>query len=138
MINRWIEKDLLKTLKKLRIGCIVFSPLAQGMLSEKYINLIPKNSRAAENSSLDKKMITQKYLKKIVGLSAIARKRNQTVSQMALSWTLRHKEITSTLIGSRSVIPSDQATIEPAPDPLPGPTGISLLFAQLTTSATIK
>ena len=103
MFNRWIEKDLLKTLKKLGIGCIAFSPLAQGMLSEKYLKSIPKNSRAAENSSLDKKMITRKYIDKIKGLSKIANKRGQSLSQMALSWVLRHKQITSALIGSRSV-----------------------------------
>jgi len=103
MINRWIEKDLLKTLGRLGIGCIAFSPLAQGMLSEKYLKLIPKNSRAAENSSLDKKNITRNYIKKIKGLTDIAQKRGQTVSQMALSWVLRHKHITSAIIGSRSV-----------------------------------
>ena len=103
MINRWIEKDLLRTLEKLGIGCIAFSPLAQGMLSEKYLKSIPKNSRAAENSSLDKKKITKKYLKKIKGLAKIARKRDQTVSQMALAWILRHKQMTSALIGSRTV-----------------------------------
>ena len=103
MINRWIEKDLLKTIEKLGIGCIAFSPLAQGMLSEKYLKSIPKNSRAAENSSLDKKKITKKYLKKIKGLAKIARKRDQTVSQMALAWILRHKQMTSVLIGSRTV-----------------------------------
>ena len=103
MINRWIEKDLLKTLEKLGIGCIAFSPLAQGMLSDKYLKLIPKNSRAAENSSLDKKNITRNYIKKIKGLTDIAQKRGQTVSQMALSWVLRHKHITSAIIGSRSV-----------------------------------
>ena len=84
MINRWIEKDLLKTLEKLGIGCIAFSPLAQGMLSEKYLKSIPKNSRAAENSSLDKKKLTKNYIKKIKGLSKIAHKRNQTVSQLWL------------------------------------------------------
>ena len=103
MINRWIEKDLLRTLEKLGIGCIVFSPLAQGMLSEKYLKSIPKNSRAAENSSLDKKKITKKYLNKIKGLAKIACKRDQTVSQMALAWILRHKQMTSALIGSRTV-----------------------------------
>jgi len=103
MINRWIEKDLLKTLEKLGIGCIAFSPLAQGMLSDKYLKLIPENSRAAENSSLDKKNITRNYIKKIKGLTDIAQKRGQTVSQMALSWVLRHKHITSAIIGSRSV-----------------------------------
>jgi len=103
MINRWIEKDLLKTLRKLGIGCIAFSPLAQGMLSEKYLHSIPKNSRAAENSSLDKNNITKIYIKKIKGLSKIARNRGQTVSQLAIAWILRHKAMTSALIGSRTV-----------------------------------
>jgi len=103
MINRWIEKDLLKTLKILGIGCIAFSPLAQGMLSEKYLHSIPNNSRAAENSSLDKNNITKSYIKKINGLSKIARNRGQTVSQLAIAWILRHKTMTSALIGSRTV-----------------------------------
>ena len=103
MINRWIEKNLLKTLKKLGIGCIAFSPLAQGMLSEKYLHSIPNNSRAAENSSLDKNNITKLYIKKINGLSKIARNRGQTVSQLAIAWILRHKTMTSALIGSRTV-----------------------------------
>tara|TARA_B110000438_G_C15812984_1_gene650579 strand:- start:1609 stop:2634 length:1026 start_codon:yes stop_codon:yes gene_type:complete len=108
MINRWIEKDLLKTLKQLGIGCIAFSPLAQGMLSEKYLLSIPKNSRAAENSSLDKKMITKSYINKITNLKKIAAKRNQTISQMALAWVLRHPNMTSALIGSRTVKQLDQ------------------------------
>ncbi|MDC0226600.1 L-glyceraldehyde 3-phosphate reductase [Alphaproteobacteria bacterium] len=108
MINRWIEKDLLTTLKKLGIGCIAFSPLAQGMLSEKYLIKIPKKSRAAENSSLDKKMITKSYMQKILNLSKIAKKRNQTISQMALSWVLRHSNMTSALIGSRTVKQLDE------------------------------
>ena len=103
MINRWVEKDLLKTLKILGIGCISFSPLAQGMLSEKYLINIPKKSRASENSSLDKKMITKNYLQKISKLSKIAKKRNQTISQMALAWVLRHSSMSSALIGSRTV-----------------------------------
>ena len=103
MINRWIEKDLLKTLKELGIGCIAFSPLAQGMLSDKYLKNIPKKSRASENSSLDKKMITKTYLQKISNLSKIAIKRDQTISQMALAWVLRHPNMTSALIGSRTV-----------------------------------
>ena len=103
MINRWIEKDLLKNLKKLGIGCIAFSPLAQGMLSSKYLNNIPKNSRANENSSLDKKYITKSYIKKILELSKIAKKRNQTIPQLAISWVLRHKTMTSALIGARNV-----------------------------------
>ena len=108
MINRWIEKDLLKTLKQLGIGCIAFSPLAQGMLSEKYLLSIPKNSRAAENSSLDKKMITKSYINKITNLKKIAAKRNQTISQLALAWVLRHPNMTSALIGSRTVKQLDQ------------------------------
>ena len=108
MINRWIEKDLLKTLKKLGIGCIAFSPLAQGMLSEKYLHSIPNNSRAAENSSLDKNKITKSYIKKIKGLSKIARNRDQTLSQLAIAWILRHKTMTSALIGSRTVKQLDE------------------------------
>ena len=103
MLNRWIEKDLLKTLSKLGIGCIAFSPLAQGMLSEKYLHKIPKNSRAAENSSLDKSKITKSYVKKIKGLSKISNNRRQTISQLAIAWILRHKTMTSALIGSRTV-----------------------------------
>ena len=103
MINRWIEKDLIKTLKKLGIGCIAFSPLAQGMLSEKYLKTVPKNSRAAQNSSLDKKMITSSYKLKIHNLSKIAKKRNQTLSQMAIAWVLRHSTMTSALIGARTI-----------------------------------
>ncbi|MBI28275.1 MAG: L-glyceraldehyde 3-phosphate reductase [Pelagibacteraceae bacterium] len=108
MINRWIEKDLIKTLKKLEMGCIAFSPLAQGMLSEKYLKSIPKNSRAAENSSLDKKMITKTYLSKISNLSKMAKKRGQTLSQMALAWVLRHPTMTSALIGARTVKQLDE------------------------------
>ena len=103
MINRWIEKDLLKTLSKLGMGCIAFSPLAQGMLSDKYIDKIPKISRANEDSSLSPKLITKNYKEKIINLKKIAIKRNQTISQMALSWVLRHKEVTSALIGARTL-----------------------------------
>ncbi len=108
MLNRWIEKDLIKTLKKLEIGCIAFSPLAQGMLSEKYQKSIPRNSRAAENSSLDKKMINKNYINKIYNLSKIAKKRNQTISQMAIAWVLRHPTMTSALIGARTVKQLDE------------------------------
>ena len=108
MINRWIEKDLINTLKKLEIGCIAFSPLAQGMLSQKYLRVIPKQSRAAENSSLDKNKITKSYIEKIKGLSKIAKKRGQTISQLALAWVLRDKVITSALIGSRTVKQLDE------------------------------
>ena len=108
MINRWIEKDLLSTLKKLGIGCIAFSPLAQGMLSGKYLKSIPKISRISDKSSLDKKMITKSYLIKIKQLTKVAKKRNQSLPQMALSWVLRHKNMTSALIGARTVEQLDE------------------------------
>ena len=108
MFNRWIEKDLIKTLKKLGIGCIAFSPLAQGMLSTKYLNTVPKNSRASENSSLNKKMITKSYIFKMTNLDKIAKKRGQTISQMALAWVLRHPTMTSALIGARTVKQLDE------------------------------
>ena len=108
MINRWIEKDLLKTLNKLGMGCIAFSPLAQGMLSEKYISKIPKISRANEDSSLSPKLITKSYKEKVINLKKIADKRNQTVSQMALALVLRHKEVTSALIGARTLKQLDE------------------------------
>tara|TARA_B110000014_G_C19792473_1_gene411765 strand:- start:108 stop:602 length:495 start_codon:yes stop_codon:yes gene_type:complete len=108
MINRWIEKNLIKTLKKLGIGCIAFSPLAQGMLSEKYLKKIPKISRASENSSLDKKMITKSYISKITNLSKIANLRGQSISQMSISWVLRHPTMTSALIGARTVKQLDE------------------------------
>jgi len=108
MLNRWIEKDLLKTLKKLGIGCIAFSPLAQGMLSEKYLKNIPSRSRAKENSSLNTKMITKSYKNKIINLTKIANTRNQSITQMALSWVLRHEQITSALIGARNVKQLDE------------------------------
>ncbi len=108
MLNRWIEKKLIKTLKKLEIGCIAFSPLAQGMISEKYLKTIPKNSRASKKSSLDKKMITKSYIRKIQNLKKIAKKRNQTVTQMALAWVLRHPTMTSALIGARTIKQLDE------------------------------
>ncbi len=108
MLNRWIEKDLLNTLKKLGIGCIAFSPLAQGMLSGKYLKTIPKVSRISDNSSLDKKMITKSYLMKIKELTKIAKKRGQSLPQMALSWVLRHETMTSALIGARTVKQLDE------------------------------
>ena len=108
MINRWVEKDLLLTLKKLGIGCIAFSPLAQGMLSEKYLKNIPHNSRAYKNSSLDRRMLTKSYINKITNLSKIAKKRGQSVSQMALAWVLRHNNMTSALIGARTVKQLDE------------------------------
>jgi L-glyceraldehyde 3-phosphate reductase len=103
MLNRWIEKDLLSTLEHEGIGCIAFSPLAQGMLSDKYLGGIPSGSRAAEKESLKPDMITTQTLDKIRALNGVASRRGQTLSQLALAWCLRDKRVTSVLIGARTV-----------------------------------
>ena len=104
LINRWIEKDLTKTLINKGVGCIAFSPLAQGMLSEKYFKGIPKLSRANQKiTSLDKKLITQKNIKMIFELNKIAKKRGQSLAQMAIAWVLNNKAVTSALIGARNI-----------------------------------
>ena len=103
MLNRWVEKDLLATLDELQVGSICFSPLAQGMLSDKYLNGIPRQSRAADsNSALSQDLITPENLERIRGLNEIAVERGQSLAQMALSWVLRRKEVTSVLIGARN------------------------------------
>ena len=104
LINRWFEKDLDKNLIKLGIGTIAFSPLAQGMLSDKYLKGIPKASRASDpKSALDKSFITKRNIKIISDLNQIAKKRGQTLSQMALAWVLNNKAVTTALIGASSV-----------------------------------
>ena len=103
LINRWIEKGLSSSLKKNEIGCIAFSPLAQGMLSEKYLQGIPKISRANQKiTSLDKKLITKENIQIIQELNIIAKNRGQSLSQMAIAWVLHNKTITSALIGVRN------------------------------------
>jgi L-glyceraldehyde 3-phosphate reductase len=102
MLNRWIEDDLLEMLGELRIGCIVFSPLAQGMLSDKYLSGIPQGSRASRDSTLSPDLITEEALAKVRALNEIAAARGQTLAQMALAWTLRDPRITSTLAGASS------------------------------------
>ena len=103
LINRWIEKDLTKTLIENGVGCIAFSPLAQGFLSDKYLNGIPKGTRVSENSSFSKDLITKNNLKIINNLNSIAKKRGQSLSQMALAWVLNNKAVTSALIGVRTL-----------------------------------
>jgi L-glyceraldehyde 3-phosphate reductase len=103
LLNRWIEPELLDTLGELGVGCIGFSPLAQGMLTDKYLDGIPADSRAAENSSLSPDLLTPEALEKIGGLNEIARGRGQSLAQLALAWTLRDPRMTSTLIGASSV-----------------------------------
>jgi L-glyceraldehyde 3-phosphate reductase len=103
MLNRWIEPDLLDTLEREGVGCIVFSPLAQGMLSDKYLNGIPAGSRASRDGSLSPKLITEQTLEKIRALNDLAQRRGQSLAQMALAWTLRDPRITSTLVGVSSL-----------------------------------
>jgi L-glyceraldehyde 3-phosphate reductase len=101
MINRWVEDDgLLDTLEGLGIGSIVFSPLAQGMLSDKYLNGIPDDSRAAQGKSLRKSFINENTIANIMALNGIAERRGQTLAQMALAWVLRGGHVTSALIGA--------------------------------------
>jgi L-glyceraldehyde 3-phosphate reductase len=103
LINRWIEPELLDALEEVGAGCITFSPLAQGMLTDKYLNGIPEGSRATQNSSLSPDLLTDDALEKIRALNEIAKRRGQSLAQMALAWTLRDSRVTSTLIGASSV-----------------------------------
>jgi L-glyceraldehyde 3-phosphate reductase len=103
LLNRWIEPDLLDAVGDLGIGCIVFSPLAQGMLTDKYLDGIPEGSRASRPASLSPSLITEQALAKIRGLSDIAAARGQSLAQMALAWVLRDPRVTSALIGASSV-----------------------------------
>src|SRR5438067_5675199 len=103
MLNRWIEPELLEVLGGLGVGCIVFSPLAQGLLTDRYLNGIPAHSRASRDGSLSPKLITDVALQKIRALNEIAQRRRQTLAQLALAWTLRDLRVTSTLVGASSV-----------------------------------
>ncbi|GGA96879.1 glyceraldehyde 3-phosphate reductase [Brucella endophytica] len=101
MINRWVEDDgLIDTLEELGIGSIIFSPLAQGMLTAKYLKGIPEDSRAAQGKSLRTEFLNDETLARIRGLNAIAERRGQTLAQMALAWVLRGGRVTSALIGA--------------------------------------
>ncbi len=103
LLNRWIEPELLGTLGELGVGCICFSPLAQGMLTDKYLDGIPEGSRASRPTSLSPELISDEALARIRALDEIAAGRGQTLAQLALAWTLRDPRITSTLIGASSV-----------------------------------
>jgi L-glyceraldehyde 3-phosphate reductase len=103
MLNRWIEPELLDTLGDEGVGCIVFSPLAQGMLSDKYLNGIPEGSRASRDGSLSPKLLSEEALEKIRALNGIAQQRGQSLAQLALAWTLRDPRVTSTLVGVSSI-----------------------------------
>ncbi|HJY26345.1 MAG TPA: L-glyceraldehyde 3-phosphate reductase [Actinomycetes bacterium] len=103
MFNRWIEAELLDVLQGEGVGCIVFSPLAQGLLTDRYLDGIPEGSRAARDSSLSSDMLTEQTLGKVRALNDIAQRRGQSLAQLALAWTLRDPRVTSTLIGASSV-----------------------------------
>ena len=103
LLNRWIETDLLDVLGEEELGCIVFSPLGQGMLTDRYLNGIPEDSRAAKDGFLKKSFLSDENLARIRALNEIAERRGQSLAQMAIAWTLRDERITSALVGASSV-----------------------------------
>ncbi|MGH3731129.1 MAG: L-glyceraldehyde 3-phosphate reductase [Micromonosporaceae bacterium] len=103
MLNRWIEPDLLDTVGRLGVGTIVFSPLAQGLLTDRYLGGVPADSRAAQGKSLAPDMINEGSLRRVSALNEIARSRGQSLAQLAIAWVLRDERVTSALIGASSV-----------------------------------
>lgn len=103
MFNRWIEPGLLDVLEEHGVGCIAFTALAQGLLTDRYLNGIPENSRATQGKSLDQGVINEQNLVRVRALNEIAQRRGQTLAQLALAWVLRDPRMTSTLIGASSV-----------------------------------
>jgi L-glyceraldehyde 3-phosphate reductase len=103
MLNRWIEDGLLDVLDELGVGCIAFSPLAQGMLTDRYLQGIPEGSRVSENSSFSRELLTDEAMEKVRALDDLAAQRGQTLAQMAIAWVLRDRRVTSALVGASSV-----------------------------------
>jgi L-glyceraldehyde 3-phosphate reductase len=103
MLNRWVEKGLLATLEELGAGCIAFSPLAQGLLTNKYLKGVPANSRAKAEGSFLKEFLSEENIQRVRALNEIASGRGQTLAQMAIAWVLRDKRVTSALVGARNV-----------------------------------
>jgi L-glyceraldehyde 3-phosphate reductase len=103
MLNRWIESELLDTLEEEGVGCIAFSPLAQGMLTDRYLDGIPEGSRASRGATLSPDLITDETMAKIRALNELAAGRGQTLAQMALAWALRDPRMTATVLGASSV-----------------------------------
>jgi len=103
MFNRWIEEGLLDVLGGAGVGCIAFPPLAQGLLTDRYLKGIPAGSRATQGKSISKAMLSDENLKRIRALNKIARRRGQSLAQMAIQWVLRDKRVTSALIGASSI-----------------------------------
>jgi L-glyceraldehyde 3-phosphate reductase len=107
MLNRWIEQELLDVLGETGVGCIAFSPLAQGMLTSKYLNGIPEGSRAAQDKSLAPDLLTEQTLNHVRALNDLAAERGQSLAQMALAWALRDRRVTTVLVGASSVTQLD-------------------------------
>lgn len=111
LLNRWVEGGLLDTIGELGVGCIAFSPLAQGMLTTKYLNGVPDNSRATKGGSLSERLLTPENIERVRALNDIAQRRNQTLAQMAIAWVLRDPRVTSALIGARNVDQLDDSLV---------------------------
>ncbi len=109
MLNRWVEDELLDTLGALGVGCIAFSPLAQGLLTDKYLKGVPEGSRAAKGKSFSPDLVTDDNVARIQALDAIAKARGQSLAQMAIAWVLRNPRVTSALIGARTVAQLDSS-----------------------------
>ena len=103
MFERWVEPDLLPATERLGLGVICFSPMAQGLLSDKYLNGIPEGSRVTRSGSISRQMLSESNVARIRGLNDIARGRGQTLAQMSIAWVLRDARVTSALIGARTV-----------------------------------
>lgn len=103
MLNRWIERGLLETLDGLGVGCIAFSPLGQGLLTNKYLKGVPEDSRAKAHGSFQQGFLNEENLNRVRALNDIAQKRGQSLAQMAIAWVLRDRRVTSALIGARNV-----------------------------------
>ena len=114
LLNRWIEPELLGTLGSFGAGCIVFSPLAQGLLTDRYLDGIPQDSRAQLGGSFSKSFLTEENLERVRALAEVARLRGQTLAQMALAWTLRDVRVTSALVGVSRIeqLEADLAALE--------------------------
>jgi L-glyceraldehyde 3-phosphate reductase len=103
MLNRWVEKELLGTLQELGVGCIAFSPLAQGLLTNKYLSGVPESSRAKDGLWFQKEFLSEENINRVRALNKIAQRRGQSLAQMAIAWVLRDERVTSALIGARNV-----------------------------------
>jgi L-glyceraldehyde 3-phosphate reductase len=103
LLNRWIEKDLIDVLDREGVGCIVFSPLAQGLLTDKYLNGVPERSRVRRGEAFSADLLSDENLARVRGLNEIALRRGQTLAQLAIAWVLRDPRVTTALVGASSV-----------------------------------